>query len=163
LALRRACVDDDPEAPKYINTPQTVLYDKSRHVYGLHLAKESIRKSKFVVIAEGNLDVIASHQAGVRQVVATAGTALTEPHLKALSRFTGDIRLSFDADKAGLAATERAIPIASRVKVSLSIITIPSGKDPDELIRQDPAAWPAAIAKNQYALDWLIERYTKTA
>ncbi len=154
-------LDDDPEAPKYINTPQTVLYDKSRHVYGLHLAKESIRKSKFVVIAEGNLDVIASHQAGVRQVVATAGTALTEPHLKALSRFTGDIRLSFDADKAGLAATERAIPIASRVKVSLSIITIPSGKDPDELIRQDPAAWPAAIAKNQYALDWLIERYSK--
>lgn len=154
-------LDDDPEAPKYINTPQTVLYDKSRHVYGLHLAKETIRKTKFVVIAEGNLDVIASHQAGVRQVVATAGTALTEPHLKALSRFTGDIRLSFDADKAGLAATERAIPIASRVKVSLSIITIPSGKDPDELIKQDPAAWPAAIAKNQYALDWLIERYSK--
>jgi DNA primase len=154
-------LDDDPEAPKYINTPQTVLYDKSRHVYGLHLAKETIRKSKFVVIAEGNLDVIASHQAGVRQVVATAGTALTEQHLKALSRFTSDIRLSFDADKAGLAATERAIPIASRVKVSLSIITIPSGKDPDELIRQDPAAWPAAIANHQYALDWLIERYSK--
>ena len=152
-------LDDDPEAPKYINTPQTALYDKSRHVYGLHLAKEAIRKTKFVVIAEGNLDVIASHQAGVRQVVATAGTALTEPHLKALSRFTGDIRLSFDADKAGLAATERAIPIASRVKISLSIISIPSGKDPDELIRQDPAAWPAAIAHNQYALDWLIERY----
>ena len=59
-----------------------MLYDKSRHIYGLHLAKEAIRKSKFVVLAEGNLDVIASHQAGVRQVVATAGTALTEPHLK---------------------------------------------------------------------------------
>lgn len=154
-------LDDDPDAPKYINTPQTVLYDKSRHVYGLHLAKESIRKLKFVVIAEGNLDVIASHQAGVRQVVATAGTALTEPHLKALSRFTPDIRLSFDADKAGLAATERAIPIASRVKVSLSIITIPSGKDPDELIRHDPAAWETAISQNQYALDWLIDRYKK--
>ncbi len=134
-------LDDDPNAPKYINTPQTVLYDKSRHVYGLHLAKEAIRKNKFAVLVEGNLDVIASHQAGVRQVVATAGTALTEPHLKALSRFTGDIRLSFDADKAGVAATERAIPIASRVKVSLSIIDIPSGKDPDELITQDPKLW----------------------
>ncbi len=150
---------DDPNAPKYINTPQTVLYDKSRHVYGLHLAKEAIRKSKFVVIAEGNLDVIASHQAGVRQVVATAGTALTEPNLKALSRFTGDIRLCFDADQAGLNATERAIPIASRVGVSLSVISIPSGKDPDELIKQDPAAWPAAIAAPQYALDWLMARY----
>jgi DNA primase len=154
-------LDDDPNAPKYINTPQTVLYDKSRHIYGLHLAKESIRKSKFVVITEGNLDVIASHQAGVRQVVATAGTALTEPHLKALSRFTGDIRLSFDADKAGVAATERALPIASRVKVSLSVIDIPSGKDPDDLIKQDPKLWETAITKHQYALDWLMARYAK--
>lgn len=150
---------DDKNAPKYINTPQTPLYDKSRHVYGLHYAKESIRKSGFVVIAEGNLDVIASHQAGVKQVVATAGTALTEPHLKALSRFTGDIRLSFDADRAGMAATERAIPIASKVKVSLSIISIPSGKDPDELIKQEPGRWQEVITQNQYALDWLMERY----
>lgn len=154
-------LDDDPNAPKYINTPQTVLYDKSRHIYGLHLAKESIRKTKFVVMVEGNLDVIASHQVGVRQVVATAGTALTEPHLKALSRFTGDIRLSFDADKAGVAATERAIPIASRTKVSLSIIDIPAGKDPDELIKQDPKLWQQAIEKHEYALDWLMQRYEK--
>ena len=150
---------DIPDAPKYINTPQTLLYDKSRHVFGLHLAKEAIRKSKFVVVAEGNLDVISSHQAGARQVVATAGTALTEAHLKALSRFTGDIRLSFDVDNAGLNATERAIPIASKVNVSLSIITIPSGKDPDELIRQDAALWSNIIQKPQYALDWLIDRY----
>ena len=154
-------LEDDDNAPKYINTPQTVLYDKSRHIYGLHLAKESIRKIKFVVLVEGNLDVIASHQAGVRQVVATAGTALTEPHLKALSRFTGDIRLCFDADKAGLAATERAIPIASRVKVSLSIIDTPGAKDPDELIRQDPELWLKAIDQNHYALDWLMTRYGK--
>ena len=154
-------LSEDPNQPKYINTPQTVLYDKSRHIYGLHLAKESIRKSQFTVITEGNLDVIASHQAGVRQVVATAGTALTEPHLKALSRFTGDIRLSFDADKAGLNATERAIPIASRVKVSLSVISIPSGKDPDELIKQDPNIWKEVIQKHEYALDWLMTRYQK--
>lgn len=154
-------LDDIPNAPKYINTPQTVLYDKSRHIYGLHLAKGSIRKTKFVVLVEGNLDVIASHQAGVRQVVATAGTALTEPHLKALSRFTGDIRLCFDADSAGVAATERAIPIASKVKVSLSIIDIPSGKDPDELIKQDPKLWEKAITENKYALDWLMDRYSK--
>ena len=154
-------LEKNDEAPKYINTPQTVLYDKSRHVYGLHLAKEQIRRSKFVVLVEGNLDVIASHQAAVRQVVATAGTALTEANLKALSRFTGDIRLSFDADRAGIAATERAIPIASRVGVSLSIIDIPSGKDPDELIKIDPQLWRGALESNKYALDWLIERYEK--
>lgn len=153
-------LSDDPNAPKYINTPQTALYDKSRHIYGLHLAKESIRKSKFAVLVEGNMDVIASHQAGVRQAVATAGTALTEPHLKALSRFTGDIRLAFDADKAGVAATERAIPIASKVKVTLSMIDIPSGKDPDDLIRKDPRLWEQAIGKHRYALDWLMDRYS---
>lgn len=154
-------LEDDANAPKYINTPQTVLYDKSRHIYGLHLAKESIRKTKFVVMVEGNLDVIASHQIGVRQVVATAGTALTEPNLKALSRFTGDIRLAFDADKAGVAATERAIPIASRVKVSLSVIDIPGHKDPDELIRKDPKLWEEAVNNNEYALDWLMKLYKK--
>jgi DNA primase len=152
---------DDPNAPKYINTPQTLLYDKSRHVYGLHLAKEAIRKRKYSVITEGNLDVIASHQVGVRQVVATAGTALTEQHLKALGRFSGDVRLSFDADNAGLNATERAIPIASKVGVSLSIITIPSGKDPDELIKQDQSKWQEIIDHPQYALDWLMARYQK--
>jgi len=152
-------LEDIKDAPKYINTPQTPLYDKSRHVFGLHLAKESIRKSGFAVLVEGNLDVIQSHQAGVKQVVATAGTAMTEYHLKALSKFTGDIRLSFDADKAGIAATERAIPIASKVGVSLSMITIPSGKDPDELIKQDKEAWQRVIGENQYALDWLIDRY----
>lgn len=150
---------DDKDAPKYINTPSTPLYDKSRHVFGLHLAKDSIRKTKFAVLAEGNLDVIQSHQAGVRQVVATAGTALTEYHLKALSRLTGDIRLCFDADKAGVAATERAIPVAGKVGVNLQIITIPSGKDPDELIKQNVAAWRTIIEQPKYAVDWLIDRY----
>jgi len=150
---------DDKDAPKYINTPSTPLYDKSRHVFGLHLAKDSIRKTKFAVLAEGNLDVIQSHQAGVQQVVATAGTALTEYHLKALSRLTGDIRLCFDADKAGVAATERAIPVASKVGVNLQIITIPSGKDPDELIKQDVKAWRTIIEQPKYAVDWLIDRY----
>lgn len=161
--LEEASLTNGRDAPKYINTPQTALYDKSRHVYGLQLAKEAIRKTKFVVIAEGNLDVISSHQAGVRQVVATAGTAMTEGHLKALSKFTGDIRLSYDQDKAGLSATERAIGVASKVGVSLSMITIDpalGAKDPDELIKQDPQIWRDAIEAHQYALDWLIDRYT---
>ena len=154
-------LEDNPNAPKYINTPQTLFYDKSRHVYGLHLAKQAIRQNNYAVLVEGNLDVIASHQAGVRQVVATAGTALTEYHLKGLARFTADIRLSFDQDDAGLKASERAIPIASKVGVSLSIISLPSGKDPDELIKQSIASWQKAIEQHQYALDWLIDRYKK--
>lgn len=148
-------------APKYLNTPQTPLYDKGRHVYGLHLAKEAIRKGGFSVLAEGNLDVVSSHQAGVKQVVATAGTALTEAQLKTLGRFAPDVRLAFDQDQAGLTAAERAIPIAQKAGVSLSIITIPGGKDPDELIQKDPKIWESIIQKPQYALDWLIERHAQ--
>lgn len=144
--------------PKYINTPQTPVYDKGRHVYGLHLAKESIRKDKFAVVAEGNLDVIASHQAGVQNVVASAGTAMTEMHLKELARFTDDVRLAFDQDQAGLNAMERIIPLASNVDVSLSIITVPEGKDPDELIQKNPDAWKRAVGEYEYAIDWLIRR-----
>ena len=150
----------DKDAPKYINTPHTLLYDKSHHIFGLHAAKEAIRKQQYAVIAEGNLDVISSHQAGVRQVVATAGTALTLGQLKTLGRFTSDIRLCFDADAAGLAATERSLPIAAAANVSLSILTIPSGKDPDELVRQDPKAWEQVVTSPIYAMDWIIQRYT---
>ena len=152
---------NDEDAPKYINTPQTVTYDKSRHVYGLHLAKEAIRKDGFVVVAEGNLDVIASWQAGVTNVVASPGTAMTEQHLKALKRFTGDIRLSFDSDRAGVAAAERVIPLAQKAEVALRIINIndSEAKDPDELIRKDVNFWHKAIEDAQYAPDWLIERY----
>lgn len=152
----------DIDGPKYINTPQTLLYDKGRHVFGLHLAKGAIRKHDYVVVVEGNLDVISSHQAGVTQVVATAGTALTEFHLKALSRLTHHIRLAFDADKAGIAATERAIPIAERVGVDLSIIQMPDGaKDPDELIQQDVKLWQKAIDATIPAVEWVIAQYAQ--
>ena len=152
-------LNDDPDAPKYINTPQTILYDKSRHVFGLHQAKESIRQANYVVVVEGNLDVIASHQAGVTNVAATAGTALTTYHLKTLQRFTNDIRLCFDQDKAGIAAAERSINVAQGIGVQLSIITVPNSKDPDELIQKDPKTWAKVINEPQYAVDWLIERY----
>ncbi|MEO8785162.1 MAG: DNA primase [Candidatus Saccharimonadales bacterium] len=154
-------LEDIPNAPKYLNTPQTVLYDKSRHVFGLHLAKEAIRKSKFAVIVEGNLDVVASHQAKVNNVVATAGTAITQQHLKTLERFVHDVRLAFDQDSAGIAATERAIPLASEAGVNLGIVTVVGAKDPDELIQKDPAAWQQAIDQPQYALDWLMAVYKK--
>ena len=151
---------DEKDAPKYINTPQTLVYDKSSHVFGLHLAKEAIRKKAFVVVVEGNMDVIASHQAGVTNVVASAGTAITERHLRELKRFTGDVRLCFDADQAGITATERAIPLAQKAGVNLSIVTI-AAKDPDELIQKSVKDWQTAIDKAVYAPDWLIEHYQK--
>lgn len=155
-------IADNPNAPKYLNTPQTFLYDKGRHVFGLSQAKEGIRKNDYAVIVEGNLDVVSSHQAGVTPVVATAGTAMTEHHLRALRRLTGNVRLAFDGDRAGIAATERAIPIASEVGLELTIISLPEGsKDPDELIQKDVALWQQAIDRAQPAVDWILDQYQK--
>jgi DNA primase len=155
-------IRDDPRAPKYLNTPQTLLFDKSRHIFGLYQAKEAIRKSDAAVIVEGNLDVVSSHQAGVKNVVATAGTAMTLQHLKALSRLAGRIRVAFDGDRAGVSATERAINLAQEIGVELEVVSLPDGvKDPDELIQKDPALWKAAVEQAQPAVDWVIARHAE--
>lgn len=154
-------IGDVPNAPKYLNTPQTMLYDKGRHIFGLSQAKEAIRATGYVVAVEGNLDVVSSHQAGVRQTVATAGTAMTEHHLRALKRLTADVRLAYDGDKAGIAATERAIGLASPLGVDLTIISLPDGaKDPDELIKQDKNAWQRAVDDAKPAVDWILDQYS---
>lgn len=151
---------DDPNAPKYLNTPATLLYDKSRHIFGLSQAKETIRKGGYSVLVEGNLDVVSSHQAGVRAAVATAGTALTEHQLRSLRRLSSEVRLAFDGDKAGVAATERAIPIASQLGISLAVVSMPGdAKDPDELIQQDVSLWTGAIEAAEPAVDWVIKHH----
>ena len=155
-------IRDNPRAPKYLNTPQTLLFDKSRHIFGLYQAKEAIRKSDAAVIVEGNLDVVSSHQAGVKNVVATAGTAMTLQHLKALSRLAGRIRVAFDGDRAGVSATERAINLAQEIGVELEVVSLPDGvKDPDELIQKDAALWKAAVERAQPAVDWVIARHAE--
>lgn len=151
-------LDNDKNAPKYINTPATILYDKSRQLFGFSQAKEHIRKNGYVVVVEGNLDVVASHQAGVKQVVASAGTALTPAHLKSLQRFTGDVRLAFDDDRAGQEAAQRTIPLAQSLGIELSFIKIPSGKDPDELIAKDVKLWQEIVSSPEYMIDWLLAR-----
>ena len=153
-------IGNAPNAPKYLNTPQTLLYDKGRHIFALSQAKEAIRKSGFVVMVEGNLDVVSSHQAGVAQTVATAGTSMTENHLKAVKRLTSDVRLCYDSDKAGVAATERAIELASHEGVELTIISLPDGaKDPDELIKSSVQVWREAVTRNEPAVEWVLRQH----
>ncbi len=153
-------LEDDPNAPKYLNTPATLLYDKSWHVFGFSQAKEAMRQRDYVVVVEGNLDVVSSWQAGVQQVVATAGTAMTLHHLKTIGRITGNIRLAYDNDEAGLTATERAIPLSQEAGVELSIISLVDGaKDPDELIQKDTALWQAAIDAAEPVLEWVLRQY----
>lgn len=150
----------DKSEPKYLNTPETLLFNKSKFIFGLFQAKEAIRRSGFVVIVEGNMDVISSHQAGVQEAVATSGTAMTEQHLKRLSGLTSDIRLAYDGDSAGVKATERAIMLAGDLGIELSVISDYHGaKDPDELIQKDPELWQQAVEHKVPAVDWLLKKY----
>lgn len=153
-------IEQDDNSPKYLNTPETILYNKGRHIFGLSQAKDAIRRTDFVVVVEGNMDVISSHQAGVNQAVATAGTAMTEMHLKSFARLTKDIRLAYDGDEAGVRAAERAISMASKFGIYLSVIDDYHGcKDADELIQKDPKLWQEAVENYRPALEWLLEKY----
>jgi DNA primase len=150
----------DKSEPKYLNTQDTLLFNKSRFIFGLAQAKEAIRKNGFVVIVEGNMDVISSHQAGVKEAVATSGTAMTEQHLKALSRLTNDIRLAYDGDEAGVNATERAIMMAGDLGINLTVISDYQGaKDPDELIQRGAELWQKAVENRKPAVEWLLDKY----
>ena len=152
----------DDSSPKYLNTPQTPLYDKSQAIFGFALAREAIRSLDEVVLVEGNMDVVASHQVGVKQVVAASGTALTLEQLRTLSKLTKNIKLAFDADRAGLAATERAIELGQKLGLTLRMVEMPEGiKDADELIGRSVDEWKKAIAEAKYIVDYLFDRFAQ--
>lgn len=146
------------EGAKYINTPQSLVYDKSRILYGLDRAKNRIKEDKQVIIVEGYMDVIASHQAGVTNVVASSGTALTAEHVRLLKRFTPNLVFAFDMDEAGEGASRRGIDTALEQEVDVRLVVLPSGKDPDELIRTNPQAWKQAITDARPVLEALMQR-----
>ncbi len=133
------------DQPKYLNSPESALYDKSRVLYNLHRAKIAIRAQDRVVVVEGYMDAIASHQAGVEEVVASCGTALTESQLKLLKRYTQKIFLAFDADSAGQDALLRAVHAAQTLDLQIYVVRISGGKDAAELAKEDPLAWKAVV------------------
>lgn len=147
----------DDDSPKYVNTPQTVLYDKSRILFGLNKAKKSIREEGEAVLVEGQTDVISSHAAGVTNVVASSGTALTEHQVKLLKRFAPRIILAFDVDLAGSEATKRGILLAIQEGLDVRVARVPDGKDPDECIRQSVQTWRDVIADRQTVMDFVFE------
>jgi DNA primase len=149
------------EGPKYLNSPAGPLFDKSRTLYGMDLAKAAIRREKLTVIVEGYTDVMAAHQAGFSNVVASLGTALTRGQIELATRYADAIALAYDVDLAGEAATQRGLleelgPDQSVSKVR--VVRIPAGKDPDELIRNDPDAWRNAVADAKPVIEYFMER-----
>ncbi|MBI5037667.1 MAG: DNA primase [Candidatus Kerfeldbacteria bacterium] len=151
----------EKDMAKYVNTPQTLIYNKSQVLYGIDKAKAEIKKQKFAVVVEGYMDCLASHQAGVTNVVAASGTALTSEQVKLLKRFTTEVRFAFDQDLAGDTAAKRGITVAWQEDMATKIITVPEGKDPDELIQKDPALWNQAIADAQSIMEYYMTSTVK--
>lgn len=145
---------------KYVNTPQTMVYDKSRVIYGLDLAKQEIKKENLAVMVEGNMDVIASHQAGVQNVVASSGTAMTVEQVNLLKRYSPNLAIAFDADLAGNTAAMRGIDTALQEGINVKVIMLSPeiGKDPDEYIKKNPNLWREAIANSMAFMDYYIKK-----
>ncbi|MDX1664703.1 MAG: DNA primase [Candidatus Promineifilaceae bacterium] len=168
--------------PKYLNSPQTDLFDKSSLLYGLDMARRHIREARQAVIVEGYMDVMQGWQAGFRNIVAQMGTALTDTQLRLLKRYTKRFVIALDADAAGMKATMRSLEVArdaldrdvevrfdarglvrheGRLKADIRVITLPQGSDPDMIIRRDPTEWPRLLSQAQpivaYVIDMLIQ------
>jgi DNA primase len=143
--------------PKYLNTPQTAIFDKGSLLYALDKAKEHIRRQGLAVIVEGYMDAIAAHQHGFPNVVASMGTALGERQVRLLKRFSRDVVLALDADTAGQEATLRAVEYQDILGRDIRVIILPEGRDPDQVIRGDPEAWPALLSDAQPLLDYKFE------
>lgn len=149
---------------KYINSPQTLLYDKSKILYGFDRAKNAIRQTNTCVLVEGQMDLIMSHQTTIANAVAVSGTALSEEHLKIIKRLADNIILSFDADEAGLAASERAVGMALSIGFDVKIAAIRGeAKDPADMIKKDPELWEESVASAKpfitFYLDTIISKF----
>lgn len=142
---------------KYINSPQSLIYDKSRVLYGFDKAKTEIRKNNFALVVEGYMDLIMSHQAGVKNAVAVSGTALTWEHLRMLKRLCDNLYFSFDTDGAGQEATKKAIGMALEEDFNVKIVSAPSGKDPADFILEHPADWPSQMQKAKSFMEFYFD------
>ena len=167
IAFSGRILHDDGQSAKYLNSPQTELFDKSKVLYGFDRAKQSIRKFDFSILVEGQMDLIMAHQAGFTNAVASSGTALTVDHLKLLSRISRKIIMTFDSDKAGIKAADRAEALIHNTPelfsdMEVKIAEITEGKDPADLILIDKDKFKKILINSVHIIDFLINNIKKT-
>ncbi|OGM99101.1 MAG: DNA primase [Candidatus Yanofskybacteria bacterium RIFCSPHIGHO2_01_FULL_39_8b] len=152
----RALGGGDEKSAKYINSPQTPIYNKSSIVFNLDNAKSAIKEKDLTIMVEGYMDVISSNQAGVKNVVAISGTAITQDHIRIVKRFSNNIAIAFDADEAGQKASFRGTDLILGADMNLKAISIPSGKDPDECIQKNPEDWRRATSAPEPFMEYML-------
>jgi DNA primase len=148
----------DDQQGKYVNTPQTIVYDKSNVLYNMDLAKMAIKQKNYTILSEGQIDVISSYMAGVENIIASSGTALTPQQVKIIKRYSDNLMIAYDADKAGLKATFRIVDNALVENINIKIIEMPKGMDPDQLIKKDEKKWLDAIKKAKPIMDFVFDK-----
>ncbi len=157
----RKLYDDDPGG-KYINSPETKIYNKSKILYGLNFAKDSIRAFDSIILVEGYMDVIALSQADILNVVASSGTSLTEEQVRLISRYTKNVTVLFDADLAGIKAAKRGIEILLEAGLDLGVVTLPEGEDPDSFINDNGKnEFQKLLDRKQSIINFISSLYEK--
>lgn len=157
IAFGGRALATDADEPKYINSPQTPLYDKSSVLYALHFAKQAIVRQRYAIVVEGYMDAIALHSNGIEHSVATSGTALTTQHLGVLRRFTEHVVLLYDGDDAGLDAAQRAVRMCLREGFAADVVLMPQGDDPDSVVRRHGGdAMRRLLTERRSAIDFLV-------
>lgn len=150
---------EDDNTGKYINSPETALYHKSKILYGYDRARQAIRKTNFAILVEGQMDLIASHQAKYTNTVALSGTALTPEHITLIGRMSKNLCIALDADEAGIASASKSARAALRAGFDVKIAVLPEGDDPASMLaRDDVAAWKAVIKDSKHIIDFLLDR-----
>jgi DNA primase len=162
IAFGGRILDPESSEAKYINSPETPLYNKSRTLYNLNLAQRAIQKEGRAVLVEGYMDAIACFQADVHNVIASLGTSLTETHVKLLKRYTDEVMIAYDSDRAGTDATSRGLNLLVKGDIKVRILTIDSGKDPDDYIRENGAeAFGKLLSNAVDIVDYRIDSIQK--
>jgi len=162
IAFGGRILEAEKDTAKYINSPETPLYSKSKTLYNLNLAQRSIQNEGFAILVEGYMDAISCYQAGVNNVIASLGTALTDNHVKLLRRWTSDVVIAYDTDKAGENATLRGLDLLVKDDIKVRVLTIPSGKDPDDYIRENgTSAFRKLVDDSDNLVEYKINRIEK--
>lgn len=147
--------------PKYINTPQTPVFDKRRLLFGLQLAKGAIRQKDEAILVEGEMDMLMSYQSGIKNIVASKGTALTMEQIESLKKYTENLALCFDTDLAGDAASRRGIEMADTAGMNLKVVSLEGAKDPAETCLKDPKIWEEAVKGSIPIYDYYLQSAQK--